>query len=160
MADQQQTRLDPQHDLLAKPYFYYFYLFSLHFFFFFTICLVNLPMSPRCGGWTACLFHEDDPYIVAGFWRQDINFVFMSTLFGWFFICCGLFWSCLQLLLLWSLALPFSSCFRCCYLFFSHVWPWIAPIYCVYTTHLLFCEHEQHGASYSGVWFPPNQWFW
>ena len=129
------------------------------FFFFFTTCSVNLPMSPGCGDWTTCLFHEDDPYTVAGFWRRDINSVFMSTLFGWFFICCGLFWSCPRVLLLWSSALPFSSCFRC-YLFFSHVWPGIAPIYCVYMTHLLFCEREQHGASYSGVWFPPDRRFW
>ena len=48
----------------------------------------------------------------------------------------------------------FSSCFRCCYSFFSHIWPGIAPIYCVYSTLLLFCEHELHSASYSGVWFP------
>ena len=34
MADQQQTRPDPQHDLLVEPYFYSFslpFLFLLHF---------------------------------------------------------------------------------------------------------------------------------
>ena len=51
VVDQQQTgvadRPDPQHDLLAEPYFYIF--ISTTFLSFPTICSVNLPMSLGCG---------------------------------------------------------------------------------------------------------------
>ena len=77
--------------------------FSTAFLSFPTISLVNLPMSSGCGDWIANLFYRDNPYTVVGFWRWDINFVFMSISFGWLFIYCGLFWSCLQVLFLWSL---------------------------------------------------------
>ena len=32
-----------------------------------------------------------------------------------------------------------------------------SPIYCVYSTLLFFCEHELHGTSYFGIWFPLNR---
>ena len=85
------------------------FIFFTTFLLFLTICLVNLPMSPGCGDWTAGLFYGDDPYRVVGFWRRDINSVFISTSFGWFFICCGSYWLCLQAFLLWSL--PFFLLF-------------------------------------------------
>ena len=86
-----------------------FYCF--YFIFYFFIRLVNLPTLSGCSDWTFGLIHGEDPYTVAKFWRRDINFVFMSTRLGWFlfiyllfiFISCGLFWSCLQVLLFWSL---------------------------------------------------------
>ena len=30
-------------------------------------------------------------------------------------------------------------------------------IYCIYSTLLLFCEHDLHDTSYFGVWFPPDR---
>ena len=111
------------------------FIFFTAFLLFLTISLVNLPMSLGCGDWIASLFYGDDPYTVVGFWRRDINFVFMLISFGCFLfvvVCfdhaCKYFCSDLCL---------FSSCFFCFYSFFSHVWPGIPP-YIVFIRHFCF----------------------
>ena len=112
------------------------FIFFTTFLLFLTICLVNLPMSPGCGDWTAGLFYRDDPYTVARFRGRDINSVFMSISFGWFFICCGFFLSCLQVLLLWSL--PFFLLFLLFLFILFACMSRNSPIYCVYSTLCFF----------------------